>query len=482
VEEIFRHPVLQSGSVDEYREWVAFHPDGRQVEAHEYPLARVFATSEVAGPDEYLYQRGDGTRAWVRITGAPLLDTRSGLAGGLVVIDDVDDEKRAAGERERLIRDLEVERARLEQIFSESPAVMALYTGPEHVVTMVNPTWERTVGKPGALGRPFREVFPEFRESGLFELLDRVYETGEPFVDAEVNVPLDRWESGVPEDSWWSLVWRPLAGEGPAGRDILVHAVDVTVQVQARKEVERKAEELARLARALEASNQELDQFAYVASHDLKAPLRGISNLSSWIEDDLGEAATAEVKEHLALLRSRVIRMEGLIDGILQYSRAGRMRERVEPVDTAALAREAVDLLALPGGAVVEIGAEMPILATERLPLQQVLMNLVGNAVKYGGEAGARVEVSARRAAGGEWEFAVRDHGPGIAPEYRERIFAIFQTLESRDRVESTGIGLSIVKKLVESRGGKVWVESAQGGGSVFRFLWPATSGGVGAE
>jgi PAS domain S-box-containing protein len=479
VEEIFRHPVLQSGSVDEYREWVAYHPGGRQVQAHEYPLARVFASGEVAGPDDYLYQRGDGSRAWVRITGAPLRGPGGELIGGLVVVDDIDEERRAEEEREQLIRELEVERARLRQIFSESPAVMALYTGPEHVITMVNPTWERTVGKPDALGRRFRDVFPEFAGTGLFELLDRVYETGEPYVDPEVNVPLDRWGTGALEDSWWNLVWRPLAGEGPRGRDVLVHAVDVTAQVRARREVEAKADELARLARALEASNQELDQFAYVASHDLKAPLRGISNLSSWIEDDLGGAATPEVRGHLALLRSRVVRMEGLIDGILQYSRAGRMRERVERVDTGALAREVVDLLAPPPGAVVAVAPDMPVLATERLPLQQVLMNLVGNALKYGGAEQARVEVSAQPAGDGGWEFAVRDHGPGIAPEYHERIFTIFQTLESRDRVESTGIGLSIVKKLVESRGGRVWVESAPGEGAVFRFHWPCTNRGT---
>lgn len=475
VEEIFRHPVLSSQSVDEYRDWVAFHPDGRQVDAHEFPLARVFQTAEAAGPDEYVYQRGDGRRAWVRITGAPLRGAAGELTGGLVVIDDIDDEKRAAEERERLIGQLEVERARLDQIFAESPAVMALYTGPDHVVTLVNPTWERTVGKAGAVGRSFREVFPEFAGTGLFELLDRVYESGEPYVDPEVNVPLDRWGTGVLEDSWWNLVWRPLAGEGAHGRDVLVHAVDVTAQVQARRDIEAKAEELTRLARALEASNQELDQFAYVASHDLKAPLRGISNLSSWIEDDLGDAASEEVRGHLTLLRSRVVRMEGLIDGILQYSRAGRTREQTELVDTGALAREVVDLIAPPPGAVVEVDPTMPVLVTERLPLQQVLMNLVGNAIKYAGGPAARVVVSARHADGDAWEFSVRDHGPGIAPEYHERIFTIFQTLASRDRVESTGIGLSIVKKLVESRGGRVWVEPANGAGAVFRFRWPAS-------
>jgi PAS domain S-box-containing protein len=425
---------------------------------------------------------GGGVR-WVRASGRAFFagegaERHSARFIGTVI--DISERRAGEAERERLLHEAQLQRERLEQIFAEAPAVMALYTGPEHVVTLVNPTWEQTVGKPGAVGRRFRDVFPEFEGTGLFELLDETYRTGRPFVDPEVNVPLERWGSGVTESTYWHLVWRPLAGGDPGRRDVLVHAVEVTEQVRARQEVEAKAEELARLAAALEASNRELDQFAYVASHDLKAPLRGISNLSQWIEDDLADRFTDESREHMALLRGRVHRMEGLIDGILRYSRAGRVRDPAERVDTGALVREIVDLLAPPAGATVGVAGAMPVLVTERLPLQQVLMNLVGNALKYGGGAAARVEVSARRDAQGEWELAVRDHGPGIAPEYRERIFGIFQTLEPRDRVESTGIGLSIVKKLVEGRGGRVWVDEAPGGGALFRFTWPESAGAEG--
>ncbi len=450
------------------------HPEDRERGAR--AIERALDPADASRYDvEYRVVLPDGATRWLRASGRARFegkgDARRAVRFTGTTID-VTERRQADAERERLLRVADAQRARLEQIFTEAPAVMALYTGPDHVVTMVNPTWEQTVGKPGALGRPFREVFPEFAGSGLFEQLDRTYATGEPFVDPEVNVPLERWGSARLEDTYWHLVWRPLASPDPDRREILVHAVEVTTQVRARREVEQKAEELARLARALEASNRELDQFAYVASHDLKAPLRGISNLSQWIEDDLADRFTDETREQMRLLRGRVQRMEGLIDGILQYSRAGRAQDPPERIDTAALVHEIVDLLAPPPDAEVVAGPGLPALVTEKLPLQQVLMNLIGNGLKHGG-AHPRVHVSARHEEGA-WTFTVRDGGPGIAPEYHERIFAIFQTLQARDRVESTGIGLSIVKKMVESRGGRVWVQSAPGEGAAFRFTWPA--------
>jgi PAS domain S-box-containing protein len=255
-------------------------------------------------------------------------------------------------------------------------------------------------------------------------------------------------------------------GAGGVREWVGVHT-DVTTErrVQAQREA---------LIRALERSNRDLDQFAYVASHDLKAPLRGISNLSSWIEEDLAAVATPEVREQMALLRGRVHRMEALIDGVLQYSRAGRVKADPERVDTGALAREVVELLAPPPPARVEVADGMPAVTAERVPLQQVFLNLVGNALKYAGRADAVVRVGWNADATGWYRFSVADNGPGIAPQYHERVFGIFQTLQSRDRVEGTGIGLSVVKKIVEAQGARVWVESAEGAGATFHFTWPA--------
>ncbi|HET9931308.1 MAG TPA: ATP-binding protein, partial [Polyangiaceae bacterium] len=239
----------------------------------------------------------------------------------------------------------------------------------------------------------------------------------------------------------------------------------------ARIEREARAEAEA-LARALERSNAELDQFAYVASHDLKAPLRGIANLSQWIEEDVGASLSGESREHMALLRGRVERLEHLIDGILAYSRAGRVRANNEWIDVGKVLTESVELLAPPTHVRVQIEPNMPTLEAERVPFQQVFLNLIGNAIKYTRRADALVRVGCRDE-DEYYHFTVADNGPGISPDYHQRIWGIFQTLAPRDEVEGTGIGLSVVKKIVETRGGRTWVESAEGHGATFHVLWP---------
>jgi PAS domain S-box-containing protein len=288
-EEIFRHPVLHSESVDQYREWHAHHPDGRRVEGHEYPLARVLATGAQSGPDDYLYHRGDGTRAWVRITGAPIRDERGALSAALVVVDDIDAETRAVEERERLLKEVAGERRLLQEVFENAPAVMALFSGPEHTITLVNPTWERTVGKAGAVGRTFREVFPEFAPTGLYERLDHVYRTGEPYGDPELCVPLERWGSGVAVETFWNLVWLPLAPREDGTRDVLVHAVETTQQVRAR----RKVQALARAGVAVHSAPTLQEALSVVTeeAREIVGAHQGITSLTAG--DEWAQAITA---------------------------------------------------------------------------------------------------------------------------------------------------------------------------------------------
>ena len=254
-------------------------------------------------------------------------------------------------------------------------------------------------------------------------------------------------------------------------------ANNISLGIERKRTEERlraRADELTRLTARLARTNRELDAFAYAASHDLRAPLRGIANLAQWIEEDLSADGTlkSDTREMLELMRTRMNRMESLIEGILQYSRAGRTNERVELVETRTIVRSVVELLGLPDVVTIEIGDELPTIESASPPLQQIFLNLIGNAVKHNRSPNPRVEVHARPD-GRFVEFSVRDNGPGIPAEYQERVWGIFQTLEARDKVEGTGIGLSLVRKLVDAQGGRAWVESAPGNGATFYFLWP---------
>ncbi|MEM7768963.1 MAG: ATP-binding protein [Cyanobacteria bacterium P01_A01_bin.37] len=228
-------------------------------------------------------------------------------------------------------------------------------------------------------------------------------------------------------------------------------------------------------ANLLKTRNQELDEFAYIASHDIRAPLRAIANLANWLQDDLSDKLPPENQKQLELIQSRVKRLDGFIEALLQYSRAGRQRIESVPIDVHALVNDILDGLAPSEQLRISVSETMPMIETQKVSLQQVLSNLIGNAIKYHDRSDGHVSVTAVER-GNMVEFAIADDGPGIAPEHHERIFGMFQTLVSRDTVDSTGIGLSIVKKIVENQGGEVTLQSALGQGSTFSFTWPKHS------
>ncbi|MGF1535202.1 MAG: ATP-binding protein [Elainellaceae cyanobacterium] len=232
---------------------------------------------------------------------------------------------------------------------------------------------------------------------------------------------------------------------------------------------------LAKTNGELAERNRELNEFAYVASHDLRAPLRAIANLSEWIEEELREHMGPKTAYEMSLLRKRVHRIESLLNGLLQYSRVGRLQIDPELVSTATVLKEVSDLLNPPLNFTIVIGDHMPVFHARRLLLQQTFSNLISNAIKHHQGVRGCVEITVRDV-GEFYEFIITDDGPGIAPEHHERIFTIFQVLEPRDKTENTGVGLSIAKKIVESEGGKITIESQLGRGATFRFTWPKRS------
>ena len=223
---------------------------------------------------------------------------------------------------------------------------------------------------------------------------------------------------------------------------------------------------------ALEKRNRELDQFAYVASHDLKAPLRGVTTIVKWIEDELAAELSPQLRTYLDQMKGRLSRLEDLINGLLAYARVGRTTQTREPVDVRQLLTEVAELV-VPPNFTLTLAPDLPTLAdTDRLSLQQVFTNLLSNAVKYHHRGAGQLAVSSRDL-GDCYEFRVQDDGPGIAPEYHQKIFLLFQTLRDRHTAESTGIGLSIVQKIINEQQGTIWVESAVGQGAAFIFTWP---------
>jgi PAS domain S-box-containing protein len=234
-------------------------------------------------------------------------------------------------------------------------------------------------------------------------------------------------------------------------------------------------EQKARLMTELESANEELKSFAYVVSHDLKAPLRAIGALADWLATDYSDKLDDQGKEHIRLLVSRVHRMGNLIDGILQYSRVGRVKEAPVAMDAGNVIREVIELIAPPENVTIEIEDPMPTLVAEPTRIQQIFQNLLSNAIKYMDKPRSEIRIACHDE-DSQWKFSVSDNGPGIESRHFDKIFQLFQTLAPRDRIESTGVGLALVKKIVELYGGRVWVESRPGEGSTFFFTLPKTA------
>lgn len=229
--------------------------------------------------------------------------------------------------------------------------------------------------------------------------------------------------------------------------------------------------QLVKHSEDLKAINEELDSFAYIASHDLRSPLRGISQLTSCIVED-DDSLKEETSELLSLIQERITKMEDLLENLLEYSRAGRVEIEPELVDVHMLVSDTIELLNNPNKVEFIYSEDLPKFVTSKTPFEQVLQNLITNALKYNDNTdGGRIEISCQTE-GNRYLFVVNDNGSGISPRHHERIFKMYQRV-GNSQVEGSGMGLAIVKKQVESYGGTITVDSDEGRGAKFSFTWP---------
>jgi len=242
--------------------------------------------------------------------------------------------------------------------------------------------------------------------------------------------------------------------------------------LQMRESLRKASDENEKYILEIEKINKQLDEFVYIVSHDLKAPLRGISTLTTFIEDELATQPNEKIKELLVLMKNRTNRLQNLITAVLEYSRLSSTKGAKENVNVSELLDNILDLIVPPENFRVIKQGNFPTLFTERVKLQQVLQNLISNGIKYNDKANGQVSISSFEN-GKHVRFDIQDNGIGIGKEYHEKIFGIFQTLEPKDKNDSTGIGLTIVKKLIEQQGGAITLESELGKGSCFSFTWP---------
>jgi PAS domain S-box-containing protein len=417
------------------------HPDDR---LRSLAAAQNVSTGDLVTSFENRYRCKDGSYLWLLWSARPNLEQNLMYASA----HDITDRKQA----EESLRESE---RKFTAIFDQSFELMGIVS-LDGVLLEVNQTALDSIGaqREEIAGRYFWDTPWWHTEQLQQQLQDAIDRAGKgEFIRYEVQFP---HPTGVLLTSDFSL--KPVFDDAGSVVTIVAEAHDITERNQIQSELEER--------------NRELDSFVYVVSHDLKAPLRAVSNLSLWIEEDLEGSLTAANQEQMNLLRARIERMSATIDGLLDYARIGRTADSIEPVSVADLIAETLDSLAPPPTFQIAIAKNLPTIYTKRLLLTQVFTNTIGNAIKHHDRIDGAIHIGIAER-GNVYEFAIADDGPGIAPEQHDRVFEIFQSVNPQQRSDSTGIGLAIVKKIIEAEGGKIWLESQPGEGTTFYFTWP---------
>jgi two-component system, LuxR family, sensor kinase FixL len=426
------------------------------------------ATGEVIQNYDSVRVRKDGSKVFVSVSLSPLRDEKGSIVGVSRITQDITERKRG---EEGLSRLAAIINSSNDAIFS---------TTLDGIVTSWNHGAEIVFGFSAdeIIGQSFTLLMSHERHMDDVETTQqriKIIAAGGVVPSKDVRrVARDGSEMFI------SISMSPLRNERGQVIGLSIIAKDITERKRAESQVRELNEHLEQLVAVrtgqLQAVNQELDAFAYVVSHDLKAPLRGITQLAGWLMSDYAASLDEEGRNMLRLMVGRSKRMHEMIEGILQYSRVGRVKESPTEVHLNRLVADVVDLLAPPDMIEITISPGLPVVYESEMRLRQVFQNLISNAIRYMDKPAGKISISCTEKAA-DWEFAIADTGPGIAPQYHEKIFQIFQTLAPRDEIESTGIGLALVRKIVEVLNGRIWLDSIEGQGTTFYFTLPKEAG-----
>jgi PAS domain S-box-containing protein len=407
---------------------------------------------------EYRMRRKDGSVRFVSSRGRvkPHLPGEPVMMSGVCI--DVT-------ERHRLEEKLHATELRLQTLADSFPGLFC-FVDRNYIVRSLSDRYLEHIGAPRSelVGRHLSEL----TGAGHFERRRHRYEralAGKPYSFEEAR----RMPGGG--HRYYAITYQPASDPAGEVRGFVAIGLDITDLRTVERRLQEKTRELSR-------SNQDLEQFAYVASHDLKAPLRAIEVIVEWLREDLAGYDEGEVQENLRLLGQRTARLHRLLDDLLAYSRAGRGSSEATRVDLKQMVLDIAVLLAPPKTMRIEADPGLPEIVTWSAPLEQVLRNLINNAVKHHPTKHGRIRVYAERP-DGQLVIAVEDDGAGIPLEFADKVFQMFQTLKPRDEVEGSGMGLAIVKRIVEGHGGRVWFKPGPDGrGTVFKFTWKRAPAG----